>query len=295
MKIFLFSFIKIIIGIYISALFLDNIFDYIFTKYSKRNAFNILENKTYDLVVIGDSRAQGNIIPEIIDSALNISSINVASPALYPVDILAGIELYISKNKTPKFILIELGETYKFKSASKLGRQQFLPYYKSNILSNYYNYCEDSKYYNIPLYRYIKYRDIGWRELYKILINNHNNIFELGKGYRKVEVIGTDILNTNINWGKAQRMNIHIQSIIDLCKSNNIFLIFFTSPVYGEFDQNLCNYFDAKINNYINQSKLIANINYFADRTHVNHKGAIIQTLHLIEGMKKLTSDKLPK
>tara|TARA_B100001750_G_C15441705_1_gene563929 strand:- start:285 stop:1172 length:888 start_codon:yes stop_codon:yes gene_type:complete len=288
MKKFIYFISKIIIGLYISAYLIDTAFDYIFTKYSKRNKFNILNNKEYDLALFGNSRIDGNIIPQLIDSTLGISCINVGGAALYPVDILASLRLYIYKNKVPKIIIVQIDDTFNYENSSFLGRQVFLPYYKSNILSDYYNYCEDSKYYRIPLYRYNKYRDLGWRELYKIIINNSNELFQVHSGYRKRDRERVNITNEQISWDYPNKINTHIQSIIDLCERQNIKLIFLTSPVYGRLNQNVCNEFDEKFDNYINQSQLIDDIEYFVDRSHVNHQGAIIQTLHLIEEIKKL-------
>ena len=287
MKLFFKKITFIFICVCILAFIADRFFDYYYINFSNRTVINSIK-KDYDILILGDSRVKGNIIPSQLDSSLGMSSINLGIPSSNPLEILTMLKLYLHYFGKPKIVLVEIYNRINQLSADKLSRQGFLQYYNSDIISSYFNYSEDVKFYKIPLYRYTKYRDLGWREFYKTIFKNYNSSFLNDKGYapRDYKEFDNNFINTKN--AKLDLNNLHIDSIISLCDNEEIKLVFFTSPVFLNQNSDLINKLERYLPNYLNQTDIIKEKKYFNDNTHVNHDGAKIQTTHLSKYIKTI-------
>jgi len=278
MKLFFTKIGIIFIFVLMFAFIADRVFDYFFIYFSDRKIVNNIDGD-YDLIVLGNSRAKHNVIPNQLDTLLNISSANLGLPGSHPADLLYMLKYYLYFNKKPKIILVEIYEYFNELNANQISRQEFLQYYNSNIISSYFNYCEDNTFYNIPLYRYVKYRDLGWREFYKTIIKNRNKSFIKDKGYAPLyKKLSNDIIINKYNFDESILYNKHLDEIIKICRQNNIELIFFSSPVFSNHNYKLINILENYLPNYYNQTELLKEKMYFKDNMHINHRGAIIQT-----------------
>ena len=289
MRKFLVNIVKLMALVFIMAFAGDRILDIIFVEVSKRgsiySAIKTNQIKKPELLVIGNSRVAYNIVPKILEETLPFHCYNLGFSAANPVDLVALIELYSSLKGFPKVILVQLDDTFTDTLASELARQIFLPYYHHNILAHYYPKCEDERFYNLPLFRYMKYRDISWREGIKIAVNNKPQDLNSGEiSYikrsfserRKDRISQFDLTPSGIND--------EITVLQSLCRANNIELVFFTSPVYSlRHNSPLVNYFKSSFANYIDQSTLLVSKDHFADYTHVNEQGAILQSKDLAD------------
>ena len=279
---------SIFICVFILAFITDKFFDYFYMNFSNRKVFNSIK-KDYDMLVLGDSRVKHNIIPSLLDSSLGISSINLGIAGSNPLEALTMLKLYLHHFRKPKIIAVEVYNKIHFISSDVLSRQQFLQYYNSDIISSYFNYSEDVKFYQIPLYRYTKYRDLGWREFYKTLLKNYNSSISNNKGYSPLDYkeFKENIIELNNN-EKLDLNNLHIDSLISLCNDEGIKLIFFTSPIYSNKNSELLNQLEAYLPNYLNQIDILKEKKYFKDNIHVNHEGAKVQTNHLSKYIKTI-------
>ena len=77
MKNFSYKIIKYLVITLAICFLVEYIFDEIFTKHSKRSVHNI-KNENYEIVILGNSRVQHNIVPSVFDSLLSMSAINLA-------------------------------------------------------------------------------------------------------------------------------------------------------------------------------------------------------------------------
>lgn len=112
----------------------------------------------------------------------------------------------------------------------------------------------------------------------KTIIKNKNNT-EKNKGY--AENYGTLKEKENKQDSTKNeilskfKINRWINKTIEICKNKNIPLILFTSPYFQ--NRNFNNFENFKKYNiaYFNLSSTITEEQYFSDKTHLNHKGAI--------------------
>ena len=279
--------LKYLFFFFILSFISDRALDQLFIKVSKRS-FMPIRNANFDILILGNSRANHNIIPKDLDSLLNKKSINLGRAYSNPLEILHTLKLYIHYNKPPQIVLVELYQNIVEENASNKGRARFLPFYNSGIIDDYYDYCDDKSYFDIPLYRYVFYPPIGWREHFKILFKNRNIYFKEGlMGYAPLMYQYKKNSHTIIKQDKI-KISSHIAEIIKVCNQNNIKAVFFTSPILGEKNEKVIIKMENIFKNYLNQSNLLSNSQFFKDDTHVNHYGAKKQTYNMSKYLLKL-------
>jgi hypothetical protein len=129
----------------------------------------------------------------------------------------------------------------------------------------------------IPLLASIKYRDFGWREIFKTMFNNLNKSNQ-NQGFEPIIANGFNDKSISfkaIGKGALLNKNKWISKSIALCSSKNIKVLLLTTPIF-----NLNNGFSfERIHNlyeieYFNDVDSLCNRRYFSDQTHLNSFGA---------------------
>lgn len=245
-----------------------------FYQYHKRAKLDV-QGLNKDVVFFGSSRCIHHVNPRIIDSICHVSSYNMGWAAANPREIYAAIKIYLTKNRKPKLICIQLDLEHDDTTEDCLARQSLLKFYGKGILDDYYSEQLNNEL-KIPLYASIKYRDFGWREMLKTIFNN-SNVSQNNLGYIP--------MLTNKFHGDMKVFNIHllfdkknswIAKSIEICLKNNIRVFLFTSPIcskkmVAKFD-NLGKMYNVDYYNWSNYFR--DNISYFSDKTHLNSNGA---------------------
>lgn len=120
--------------------------------------------------------------------------------------------------------------------------------------------------------------------------NYSNDFFDLQYDEKVIEATASERLqprHRELSDENFKRNAARIQSIIDYCKTHNIELYFFSSPLYKTYIQQKIKAKDQKVKNYIQQLIASENIKYynfensshfkledFSNDDHLNAKGA---------------------
>lgn len=282
----------------------------------KWDAIHQNEN-TYDLVIIGTSRAYAAYNPTIIDSTLHIKSYNMATSAQDMAETYFSLE-EIFEHQKPKYVVFDL-----FFPASDNSHE----FYQTLSNSSYYNSTERrfqliTSYgatgilnYSIPLIRFRNYikQDIGG--LFKVnkTFRDESN---WTKGYLYDTLVITDesisqfepISNFENTDFDKERFNTYFNKIKTLVESHNAELICVRAP-YPPSRLALSHTDDegAYFKAYLDKLEMpffdfnnfkIDNYNYldkdFADYHHPNYKGAKKATGQLVDAMKQITNQITP-
>ncbi|MBW1617206.1 MULTISPECIES: hypothetical protein [Empedobacter] len=297
-----------ILSLYLFALMLDVFISKSLLKSSLYNdelkTWSVINNDILDkdILVFGSSRAMAHVNPVIFKSITNKSTYNLGYNAQNLPLIKYRIDVSESKTNAKNFILVLDDFTFRDNTIFKID--QLSPILLYNI--KLYNIQKGIDYYKIydvyiPLIRYFKnYNENNWfKELYKVFAYSKTKTFKVN-GYRKLDLKWKEEKYTSQNSIIDFDENIFnlLKQIIDDCKKKNINLILVTSPTYIDFIHHQKNHdfiIDKvkKISNennilFIDYSRMpeIMDKQYFADKLHLNSKGADIFTKKLAEDIK---------
>jgi hypothetical protein len=244
-----------------------------FFYFNKRNKPDV-QNINADVVFFGSSRCIHSIIPSRFDSITKYSSFNMGWSASNPREIYAAIKIYLTQNRMPKFICIQIDCDNNILEEDELAKQSLLKYYNRGLIDEYFS-NDLAKILNIPLRASEVNRDFGWREILKSFFNNGKNLY-LNNGYipllenrtiaQKDLIISVNDINTLNPW---------ILAAINACNEKNIQTVLFTSPYFNSKNFNNFNFFNRYGITYWNFANSLKNPDLFSDNAHTNHEGAI--------------------
>ena len=204
---------------------------------------DILNSKiNADLIILGSSRAYLHFSPQIIDSAFNVNSYNLALDGK-PFRIqYYRLMLYLKHNKKPKFIIQNVDNGTLSRDLADFD-SQFLPYLGIKEIDDAVK----------------TYRGINWKDKYIPMYKYHGNYELIVKGFMGYMNISytqknseyKGFLTHNKSWDSSfsnfLKINPHgwYQSIdrdtkelferyLELCKAENIKIIFVYTPEYYE-------------------------------------------------------------
>lgn len=295
MKRFLKNSIIIFIGIVISLYLLDALYSKVYNSSSPRNKtqyiLSLEKGKKLDYVFLGSSRVENTIMPSVIEDLTNKTAINLGTQAAKLDDVNIFLRLLIDKEIKIERLFVQVDYIYNHESSSSIVRSQSLPFIRSNSTINGYLKRVDTNYnknYYIPFYKYAvnDYR-LGFREFFTSAIKKKSKI-DFKDGF--VPVFGEiDENDTTISSlpNKIMESNKSIKEIDSLCKANNINVTYFCAPFCTSIETN--NYLTklkAKLPNFEDFSATVKQDSLFNNCSHLNEKGALIFTKHLVEELK---------
>lgn len=267
--------------------------------------WNAIYNDTtnYDLVVLGNSRAVVQYDPSILDSVLDINSINLGIDGSAINRQMIKYKKYIDIHKYPKYVIqnidfATMDTTYGYE------REQFFPYffYDRDLINdvNKYEKCSFAERW-IPCYRYLGYKDVL---LEAFFYDNTQHYFEfLEKGYKghelpwdgtALEALDTVVCSCNPYAFKEYT------SFLTSVMQNGTEVIFVYAPMYYKvvekmtnkdemyyMYQELASQFKIPILDYTDMS-ICYDTTYFYNGTHLNKIGAEIFTTQLAHDLDSL-------
>lgn len=241
-------------------------------------------NENYDYIFLGSSRVEYHIDTDYINEESQVKSLNLGISGQNLTETLLLLKLLINKNITAQKYFIQLDESDLsfIEGKSFLGASYFMPYVSNKNVNEHLKKYDadfnlDSK---IPFYRYMNYGyKIGYRDLLLKLTNKvRKEPFFIG--------LKTDLKNNEGSYiFKENYTNELLGEIQTFAKSNNLNIIFFTSPYYNPKNTSKYKNF-AKQNNIVDYIDSITNVKYFKDVNHLNSKGARMFTEMLIRDFK---------
>lgn len=144
-------------------------------------------NHNHDVLILGNSRAQGHIHPAILDSICNCDSYNLGIEAYLMNMHVFKYNYYLQYNQKPRLIIYQVDLATIHQSEIKQGSnsEQFLPlfydkYWRERFLNLGYNlydlYC--------PLYRYFGYHSAIRHGIMEGLGLKHFELNQACKGFK---------------------------------------------------------------------------------------------------------------
>jgi hypothetical protein len=293
-------FLKYLFALLCLVFILDRGLGYIFNKFYIHNKVRSTGGKINyylslpppDLLVMGSSRSLA-----IIPDSFKVSCFNLGHEGMDDVFQTGLLDIIIRSNKIPKTILLHVDpEIYYAKDTDTYSRGiENLKYYygKDSLVTVYINEISfhERFFFLFHLYRY----NGRAFNLIKNAITNPEYI-ERNKGYEPINPTPDDSINTitmarimpDDGPFKLSRLK-YLFRFIDLCKSNHIQLILFTSPQYAnrfkdasEFDS-IINYKGIPYINYLKLGLPVIENNpkMWRDPVHLNSTGAAYESSDL--------------
>lgn len=282
---------------------------------SRWNEFYSLPENSVDMLFLGSSHSYCTFDPEIIDSKLGTSGYQLGMPLQHYDTAYYTLREALNYQK-PKTVVLELywdmlDDEFELTQAGYLFQVVKNKELEKDYIKNVFPLSEKVKY-NIDIFRYqadyFAYRNTKLKEK----LENNYSVFtpekEKQKGIEKYRSKGYTYCNYNmledeldktnqfknldgLNWEINSTQVKYVNKIAQLCKENNIKLIFVTAPIANvsmdyiknyDFihnsiqkiaDDNGVEYVDLNIAN--KENSLLTNDN-FRDDAHLNHSGVEI-------------------
>ena len=287
------------IGIYaililICFIVLDLVISNMFRRYISKDSItyagwnHVFDDTTnFDVVVCGNSRAMVQYNPQLIDTLLNVNSINLGINGSAINRQMVKFKYFMNNHKSPK-LLIQNIDIFTMKKTIGFEREQYYPYFYNRIfvddidIDECYSYQEK----NIPFWRYLG--------MYHILKDLKTD--SIYKGYKieprlwnaseldKITEIKIEINNTMVE---------RYRNFLQECINREILVLFVHAPYYHEvlkkcsnieeyttLWQDLSKEFSIPILDYTLDS-ICYDTTYFFNGTHLNSIGADRFTMNL--------------
>lgn len=288
--------------------------------------FYSMEKNSLDLVFLGSSHSYCTFDPLIFKEKLGISAYQMGMP-LQHMDSTYYTFREVLNYQKPKKAVVEvywdmLDDDFELKQATTLFQVLKNKDIENEYIKSVFPMGEKVKY-NTDLFRYqadyFAFKNNEYKEKIEKKFNVSLKEKERQEGTEEYRSLGYAYCNYNMlkdefdktnqfrkfdgkNWTESPKQIKYLYKIIDLCKENNIELIFVTAPVANvsfEYiknydivhnriekiaEENNILYFDYNIIN--DEEKLLTNEN-FRDDAHLNHSGVEIVDCNFIEKLKE--------
>lgn len=257
-----------------------------------------LEKNNFDVVFLGSSRVEMHYNTHLFDSITKRNAFNLSLAGATPQVAFAALKSYLQNSKQPKFLFYEIDYHFlKYKSTQVKEFNNYFPFLVNKTLLNEFTKIDN----RMPMFHYNPYYSWPFTGLKNISTSLHgwlniqNKTDSLYyKGYLK-ELLRPSLsfvpIKKYYSYFNLSERN-YLDSIIYLCKKNNITITLVSSPIFAGGKIDLKNkpqiikqlHAIAKINaiNYYDWSSLpfCNNRNYFVDHYHLNYFGANKYSIH---------------
>lgn len=292
MKKFLLFILKIVILVLILAVVLDFGYTIVYERSKNRGKIDYVFNskaRTYDVVVLGSSRANNHFVTELFEkNGLKTFNYGMSGGHLHEASLL--LKLMIERKYKIKNVILEADLNLANDERADGIAAKFLPYlHSSQIIKNHFKNEKDFvELYYIPFYRYLKFETrIGFRDMVKTVVQEPTNILA-NNGYYALGNKTKGNMKNNIAKLNPLPNNKYYEEIKAVCKANNINFIAVMTPMC----ENVIgmDYFEKvhksypEIHNYEN---VVIENKYFSSCGHMNDAGARFFTNAIIQDFFK--------
>ena len=289
---------KTIVIILFLAVLLDYAYTTVYAHSNNRNKIEDVynsENRNYDVVILGSSRANNHFVSEMFEQkGLKTFNYGISGGHLFEADLL--LKLMMERHYKIKTVILEADLNLSSEKRSETVAAKFLPYiHRSEIIKEHFFKEPDfNSLYYIPFYRYVNFDElIGFREFYKTLSKQPTNVLDKG-GFHALKQNKKGSMKNDISSLKPLK-NKYYEDIKAICKVNKINFIAVMTPMCENTKG--INYFDKvkkaypEIHNYEN---VVVEDKYFSSCGHMNNEGARLFTERIINDFfYKKVSNKL--
>jgi len=263
-----------------------------------------------DIIISGSSRAYVHYNPEIITQKTNLSCFNIGTNGSELDHQIPKLKFYLNNNKAPKILIqdISIHSLNNFKS-KVYDPYKYLPYINDKDL--YKGFLNIDKYFWVhkyfPITNFIYYNTNFQRHIIReFVLSMKNGKDNLINGFLPQNLSWSETSDTFLKEMTGIKYSIRDENIqllkeeIELCKKNNIKLIFVISPLYFESLQKVENSTEiintiknvSESNQIIFINYLNSDVNYkkenFYNNMHLNNNGVTIFNYSLCDDLKKI-------
>ncbi|WP_313803857.1 hypothetical protein [Flavobacterium sp.] len=259
---------------------LDEIYTGVYEKGLPQNKIQYvlkLKDEKIDYIFLGSSRVQRHIVTDIVEKKTGKNAINLGVSGATLDDVYLLLKLMVNNNVKADKVFVQVDYAFNTNEPLKIVGSEALPFVKSNaVIKSHLKENPDFKnYIYIPFYRYTKNDfKIGFREFFSNLRGKQSKEdFEDGfepTVKRKVQ-LSKDYSFPDTIISKNDSFN----GIQELCKANNIEIVYFIAPLCKEL--NTDNYIEklkSKVPNLVDFSSIVSEQELFYDCLHLNEEGA---------------------
>ena len=261
----------------------------------------------HDVLILGNSRAQDHIHPEILDSILGISSYNLGTEAHHSDLHILKYHYYIRNNKKPRYIIyqVDLATFHPTKLKHSANNEQFLPFFDDKYLrEEFAKYDYDKADLYVPLVRYFGNHTAIWWGISKSLglakiahlpeykgFRMHKNDGNIKNAAGIFDIERIDMSNS---FSRQDSCLVRFENFLDECIVDSIKVMFVYTPMYStvmsqlsdkdEFDlyiNDISQKYDIPYIDYTLDDEFCSNPKYFASPGHLNYDGACAITKRL--------------
>ncbi len=268
-------------------LVLDILYTSVYASSHIRNKVQFLLNeppKHYDAIILGSSRAENHIVPEMFKrQGLKVYNFGITGAHLSESSLM--LKVFFEKGNTADKILLQVDSYFNTENPSVGVEVLFLPYLP--IKKTIYNHYKDNIKHSfalayVPFYRYCKLDSkIGFREMVMILMNKKSNCFS-DDGFIPLDgkISNTSKFDLPSN---VENRNKYYDEIVTICKLKKVQLISFMSPSCTYTDKNFFLKLKRNVPELYDYSNAIKADSLFATCGHLNKKGAEVFTSILLK------------
>lgn len=294
--------------------------DWIITRGLQQVDYFIYEPWTYikqgehshEVLILGNSRAQGHIDPAILDSICLCNSYNLGIEAYHMNMHLLKYNYYLYYNHPPKLVIYQVDIGTIHQPAVKRGSnsEQFLPlfyesYWRDAFANLGYNildlYC--------PLYRYFGYHTAIRQGLVEGLGIKHIRVSPSYKGFKgwdrmmEEKNISDELLQIDMSnkFTTNPQDLIAFENFIQKCNDEKVKLILVYSPMYTHVEKQItdrdifatymhevADKYNVVYLDYTKDLEFCSNKSYFSSPGHLNLLGAEVFTTKLAHDIDSL-------
>ncbi len=260
---------------------LDVIYTKVYTNANPRNKFQYilsLKPQNMDNVFLGSSRTANHIVTEDVRMLSRESAINLGIEGAVFEDNLLELKLLMGNHIKIKRVFMQVDNLYENEGVSNIANAEALPFINNSIIKEHLkDQLEEfpAKYY-IPFYRYmVTEHKIGLREFFATIVNKKPSV-DLQNGY--IAKYGKNKLVTSKFPNKIREKNETLDKISQICKLNNIKLIYFVAPICSKTEGiDYLKKLKIKLPELKDFSRLLGD-DYFYNCAHLNDDGARLFT-----------------
>lgn len=266
---------------------------------SKLDTHFILNKVEADILIFGNSRAKHHYVPSVFMDSLGCSVYNCGLDGTSFEYRVALIKKVLDRYP-PKTILIDI-ETSLFEDLSEdiMKLNGLYPYFKSDSLIRAFILQED-KMNVIKMQSYMVQNNSQLIDLLKPFVISYEDEYGYDPLKRRMK---ESLLPKNLTYssnGKLKEEKLEaLRYCVELCKNNNVELIFVISPRFVN-----SNYKELKSYRYISNILSDSDVNFFdygdisllnnsimfQDGAHLNHDGAVEFSKYFVKDIKRLNS-----
>ncbi|MCR5464812.1 MAG: hypothetical protein K6F06_09815 [Bacteroidales bacterium] len=246
-----------------------------------------------DCIVLGSSRANRHVSPEIMDSVLRIKSYNGGIDGAH-FDLLKSVySLFRERNKKPRMVLINVDYSSLRNTDIHENRFQFYPWFHDRLFRKLFfpiiNPSIPERF--LPMYRFSKF-DID--------LSCPRVVYAKGFRPRNRPFDGKRVLRNKLLFSVNRSTESSFSELLDLIEEDGAKAVLFFSPIHIDTYNRMPNpeqmfsYYDSvstarglPVLDYTNM-RLSRDSSYFTDGLHLNFRGASIFTDSLANDITRL-------